>query len=358
MPNGRLNRSGLADVVLSRRGGLRRNLWAALLVVAGCQKLPLRSTEIESVATARPTTVVGLTTDPPPSPREVAPPAPPPPPAAPQPAAMTNAEVTPATLADDPTRDGAPPRARSRRRPRPPLLDAAVARAEGRPAVADAPGGSAGRGRPAGTAGRDDALKDEDRFSIRGTARRAPSGGPRAGDGRTDRQARRADGREPEDASRRAAQSRARRRRRRSIRRSRSRPVSTLPRDEWADSLSRLQELARRRAGEPGEAAEAWGIRGHVLDWLAGNGDDPRAGNARAWNRVLAALSTATSGESVDAAALSHHLTGAVDTLEAFAPLQVRVLSLCRKVDGYGQYEPLDAPTGARRQAPPRLFAS
>lgn len=115
--------------------------------------------------------------------------------------------------------------------------------------------------------------------------------------------------------------------------------------DEWADGLSRLRSLARERAGEPGGKAEAWAIRARVLDWLAGDGDDPRGETGRVWNGVLAALSTATSTETVDETALAHHLGEAVETLEAYAPLQIRVLKICRKVQGFGQYEPLDAPT-------------
>jgi hypothetical protein len=76
-----------------------------------------------------------------------------------------------------------------------------------------------------------------------------------------------------------------------------------------------------------------------VLDWLAGDGDDPRGDTFAVWNRVLAALSTATSPETSDEAAASHHLEAAVESLEQFLPLEVRNLRLCRKVLGFGQYE-------------------
>jgi hypothetical protein len=113
-------------------------------------------------------------------------------------------------------------------------------------------------------------------------------------------------------------------------------------RDDWGESLARLREIARRHAGEPGEAAQAWGIRARVLDWVAGEGDDPRGGNVAVWNRVIAALSTATTSETVDEATVAHHLATAIEALEAFAPLQVRVLAICRKVNGFGQYEPFE----------------
>lgn len=118
-------------------------------------------------------------------------------------------------------------------------------------------------------------------------------------------------------------------------------PEPVVRRDDWGDSLGRLRELARRRAGEPGEVAEAWAIRSRVLDWLAGDGQGPVGESDRAWNRVLAALSSATSAETPDEPALAHHLSAAVASLEAFAPLQINALTLCRKVQGFGNYQPL-----------------
>jgi hypothetical protein len=114
--------------------------------------------------------------------------------------------------------------------------------------------------------------------------------------------------------------------------------------DDWGANLGRLRELARRRAGEPGDAAEAWAIRAHVLDWLAGDGDKPVSDANRAWNQVLAALSAATGQETVEPGALAHHLGSAVETLEAFAPLRINDLHLCRKVNGFGSYEVIEGP--------------
>ncbi|GAC1448957.1 MAG: hypothetical protein NVSMB9_32600 [Isosphaeraceae bacterium] len=111
--------------------------------------------------------------------------------------------------------------------------------------------------------------------------------------------------------------------------------------DDWNEMLGRLRALARQRAGENNEAAEAWAIRSRVLDWLAGANDQPVAENDRLWNSVLAALSAATSQETAEAPQLGFHLRRAASNLESFAPLQITTLTLCRAVLGFGHYEPL-----------------
>ncbi len=116
------------------------------------------------------------------------------------------------------------------------------------------------------------------------------------------------------------------------------------PRDDWRDGLTRLREFSRQKAGEPGDAAQAWAIRSRVLDWLAGEGPEPQGETSRVWNSVLATLSTATGPETPDASTLAYHLSEAVDALESYAPLQITALSFCRKIDGFGHYDPIEAP--------------
>ena len=106
-----------------------------------------------------------------------------------------------------------------------------------------------------------------------------------------------------------------------------------------------LRALALRRAGERGDAALAWAIRARVLDWLAGDGPEPAGETNRVWNSVLATLSTATGPETPDATTLAFHLGAAVDALESYSPLQITALSFCRKIDGFGHYEPVEAPS-------------
>ena len=116
------------------------------------------------------------------------------------------------------------------------------------------------------------------------------------------------------------------------------------PRDDWNEGLERLRELARVRAGQPGDDAEAWAIRARLLDHLAG-ADDPDGANGEAWSSVLVALSTATSAETPDQALLSLRLIEAVDALELLEPLRITEFVLCRKVLGFGAFETVDPMT-------------
>ncbi len=115
--------------------------------------------------------------------------------------------------------------------------------------------------------------------------------------------------------------------------------------DDWRDGLNRLRGLALHRAGEPTDSAQAWAIRSRVLDWLAGEGTDASGETGRAWNSVLATLSTATGPETPDPATLGYHLHAAVEALESYAPIEITALTFCKKIDGFGHYEPIDAPT-------------
>ena len=118
----------------------------------------------------------------------------------------------------------------------------------------------------------------------------------------------------------------------------------TDPRDDWNQGLERLRELARLRADQAGDEAEAWSIRARLLDHLAG-ADDPDGANGEAWTSVLIALSTAPSAETPDQSVLSLRMIEAVDALEALQPLRITEFMLCRKVLGFGAFEPLDPMT-------------
>jgi hypothetical protein len=101
----------------------------------------------------------------------------------------------------------------------------------------------------------------------------------------------------------------------------RSRPIDpekpvapAKPRDIWREGLDRLRSVARDHVEQPGGDADGhWALRSRLLDWL----DE-------------------TSSQAAT-------IRGAVEDLEAMAPLEISELQLCRKVKGFGDFEPLEA---------------
>jgi hypothetical protein len=112
-----------------------------------------------------------------------------------------------------------------------------------------------------------------------------------------------------------------------------------------------LQALARLRAGEPDQGDSLWPLRARLLDWLAGDGlsPDQNAG----WARVLTCLATASGPDTPDEATLSDSVEEAIDTLQSLAPFRITTLQLCRKVRGFGDFEPVDP--GALRAGQPLI---
>jgi hypothetical protein len=118
-------------------------------------------------------------------------------------------------------------------------------------------------------------------------------------------------------------------------------PVQPAPRrDVWGESLAQLREIARNRAGEPGESAGLWPLRSRVLDWVAeaeGNDSD-----SLLWTTGLRALTAASRREATDDQALATAVHAAVEALEDRTPLEISDLRLCRKILAFGKVEPLD----------------
>jgi hypothetical protein len=119
------------------------------------------------------------------------------------------------------------------------------------------------------------------------------------------------------------------------------RPVERVaPSDSWRDGLEHLRTFARTRAGSPGESAELWIIRSRLLDWMAGGGAPETAGS---WKTVLTALTTATDPETPDDELVGPRIREGVEALTALAPLEIEHLALCRRIHGFGGFDPLAA---------------
>jgi hypothetical protein len=123
-------------------------------------------------------------------------------------------------------------------------------------------------------------------------------------------------------------------------------PVPVPPEEAWRSHFEALRALVRER--EAAADGEPWPLRAAVLDWL-GDGRPPGS-DARAtlWPALVEALAQASAraeGDPAGPAAADPALREAITALEANLPLTVGTLALCRKVQGFGQYEPLAEPS-------------
>jgi hypothetical protein len=118
-------------------------------------------------------------------------------------------------------------------------------------------------------------------------------------------------------------------------------PDRPTPGDPWRDALARLRTLARDRAGKPAPGeADPWSLRARLLDWIAEPGGNAK--ESTLWRTVLTALAAATGPETSDDPARGAEVRAAVEALEEHAPLAIADLRICRKVHGFGNFEPLD----------------
>lgn len=108
----------------------------------------------------------------------------------------------------------------------------------------------------------------------------------------------------------------------------------------WRDGLEQLRNVARDQAGKNDDEAAEWSLRFALLDWLSHDGAKP--GDAR-WRTVLAPLIHSADGSLADETALAAELHSAVAVLEEYAPLEITAIQLCRKVNGFGSYVPIDS---------------
>lgn len=113
------------------------------------------------------------------------------------------------------------------------------------------------------------------------------------------------------------------------------------PENLWGEGLQHLRQLARKNSSESDPQAPVWKLRALLLSWLSEPEIDPDAdqsatgdlGRLRIVLRALISQERPTRGQEI------RH---AVDVLEAEAPLQVDDLRVCKKVEGFGQYEALE----------------
>ena len=113
------------------------------------------------------------------------------------------------------------------------------------------------------------------------------------------------------------------------------------PRDVWGEGLESLRVYAHDREKNSDDSRDLWALRARLLDWMAeSQGNDE---NARLWRTVLTPLAQTPSSASRDEHSRASEIRAAIETLEDELPLEITDLRLCRKVSGFGIYEPLPA---------------
>lgn len=121
-------------------------------------------------------------------------------------------------------------------------------------------------------------------------------------------------------------------------------PAKT-PRQRWDEGLSHLRTLAgdqeKSSASEPGP----WPLRARLLDEISKDDD------ASLWMNTITALAKAQSKTTPDERVRASEIRNAVLVLEDESPLEVSDLRLCRKVKGFGNFEPIDSKACKRGQA-------
>jgi hypothetical protein len=113
--------------------------------------------------------------------------------------------------------------------------------------------------------------------------------------------------------------------------------------DPWREGLDWLRSLARDGATDTDpETRDLWTLRGQLLGLLDDGGspagDDPTP-LRRSVLAVLAAVANAAGDPGSPAA--TARIRTAVAALEDGLPLEISELQLCRKVKGFGDYEPV-----------------
>jgi hypothetical protein len=107
--------------------------------------------------------------------------------------------------------------------------------------------------------------------------------------------------------------------------------------DPWHEGLERLASVARdRAAGARGATRDLWSLRARVLGWLAEN-ENATTSEAETLQRSVLDWLTGPEPET------PARIRTAVAALEDQMPFEITELQLCRKVKGFGDYEPIEA---------------
>ncbi len=114
------------------------------------------------------------------------------------------------------------------------------------------------------------------------------------------------------------------------------------PAELWSEGLDRLRKLAGEQEKAAGESPGPWPLRARLLDLIEQADRQQSQGERPLWKPLLAALADSQGHSSADPLARAAGLRAAITALENEAPLEIGDLRLCRKVKGFGNFEPIE----------------
>jgi hypothetical protein len=137
-----------------------------------------------------------------------------------------------------------------------------------------------------------------------------------------------------------------------------SAPAMAVPPDPafaWVQALERLRDVARNSANltGPSDLAGGWKERAQIVEWLAS--ETPRPAGMAVLTGAVAAMADAAVAPVPDGSTRAAQIRSAVQVLEDRVPLAVAHLRLCRRVLGFGAFEPLE-PSELRAGKPAILY--
>jgi hypothetical protein len=118
--------------------------------------------------------------------------------------------------------------------------------------------------------------------------------------------------------------------------------VRPSPRELWREGLDRLRELAGEQSRIEDRDAGLWTLRFRLLKEVDAL-DHESAGTGQAlWRVLLPAVTASRTSGGTDEHRRAAEIRAAVSALEEEQPLEITALQLCRRVNGFGSFEPID----------------
>jgi hypothetical protein len=119
--------------------------------------------------------------------------------------------------------------------------------------------------------------------------------------------------------------------------------LATPPRILWREGLERLHDLAQAQAKQADRAGDPWESRTEWLNAIERADEDRNSPNSALARSMVTVLAGLASKDAKADRTRAEAIRKAIDELEERVPLEINDLSLCQKVSGYGNYEPIDS---------------